>query len=916
MADDTADGAVGSKDGRRNSSDWPAPAGGVELVRIGQRDSLTVFDGSSALSSGSVAAANDSPLRRNQYLAQTSSNGRMKKIDFVLTYHQKHDDSVVASAGMESSEQRENELRNALIDALRVEGVDIEAPSSSGSKDLTNGDDSNGNYNGGDDIVENENGGDSSETKIKYLLLHATFPLLARYAEAIKLQMPLRDQSLVDDANAAEGTPIDVEQAQFDCALWRLFRHSSDNAGDRNDLFTAPFQKDRPEMFAIGDRPEDREDFFTSAQRSLLLHTALVSLPEFNRCVSTGAIKEAYPLHDGSHKLSASVSSAQVTGCDNDRQELNLLWVSARNWYRFQPLMLIRRYFGEKVAMYFAWLGAYNMWLLPISVLGLVAFIYGIASVWSDQTVNQICDDKTGAGNLLMCPVCDQACDYWRLKESCMYSRIVHVFDNSASVLYAGLVSLWATCFLEFWKRRQFVLQYQWDVATCELDEVPRPEYTKLHALLRGSRYCFSMVTVVFMVALVLAVLVGVITYRVAMLVVFSSISGLGVFMSNLRLITTGTAACINFVCILLLNQLYKRLAMWLTKLERPRTETDFEDSYTIKMYCFQFVNYYSSLFYIAFLKGSFAGRPGDYARFPMLDGVRLEECDPAGCQVELVVQMLIVFVAKQLLNSATEVGPPLIRRILGSRRQKQCAAANAADSNKPPWLKDHCLTPVDHLQLFDEYLEMVLQFGFVVLFVAAMPLAPLFAMLNNVIEIRLDAWKMVALMRRPVARRARDIGAWFGILTSISALSVVTNAVIVGFTSEQIPKLVYQFTDGRGSLDGYMSWRLSLFNVSDFETQSVPRIADSAAEVNVTQCRYRDFRYPPDSANRYEYSTAYWHVLAARMAFVLVFEHFVLVLKALIDLAVPDKPGVVKEEMKRERELLRKALFTHAKTN
>uniref|UniRef100_A0A1I8F6A8 Anoctamin n=1 Tax=Macrostomum lignano TaxID=282301 RepID=A0A1I8F6A8_9PLAT len=188
--------------------------------------------------------------------------------------------------------------------------------------------------------------------------------------------------------------------------------------------------------------------------------------------------------------------------------------------------------------------------------------------------------------------------------------------------------------------------------------------------------------------------------------------------------------------------------------------------------------------------------------------------------------------------------------------------------------------------------------FGFVVLFVAAMPLAPLFAMLNNVIEIRLDAWKMVALMRRPVARRARDIGAWFGILTSISALSV-------------IPKLVYQFTDGRGSLDGYMSWRLSLFNVSDFETQSVPRIADSAAEVNVTQCRYRTsvIRLTALTGT----STAprlHWHVLAARMAFVLVFEGtFVLVLKALIDLAVPDKPGVVKEEMKRERELLRKAL-------
>lgn len=52
-----------------------------------------------------------------------------------------------------------------------------------------------------------------------------------------------------------------------------------------------------------------------------------------------------------------------------------------------------------------------------------------------------------------------------------------------------------------------------------------------------------------------------------------------------------------------------------------------------------------------------------------------------------------------------------------------------------------------------------VIQFGFVSLFVASFPLAPLFALLNNVIEIRLDAKKFVTELRRPVAARAKDIG-------------------------------------------------------------------------------------------------------------------------------------------------------------
>ena len=37
---------------------------------------------------------------------------------------------------------------------------------------------------------------------------------------------------------------------------------------------------------------------------------------------------------------------------------------------------------------------------------------------------------------------------------------------------------------------------------------------------------------------------------------------------------------------------------------ELHRTPTEYEDSFITKMYLFQFVNFYSSLFYIAFFKG------------------------------------------------------------------------------------------------------------------------------------------------------------------------------------------------------------------------------------------------------------------------------------------------------------------------
>lgn len=39
----------------------------------------------------------------------------------------------------------------------------------------------------------------------------------------------------------------------------------------------------------------------------------------------------------------------------------------------------------------------------------------------------------------------------------------------------------------------------------------------------------------------------------------------------------------------------------------------EYENRLTMKMFLFQFVNYYSSCFYVAFFKGKFVGYPGAY---------------------------------------------------------------------------------------------------------------------------------------------------------------------------------------------------------------------------------------------------------------------------------------------------------------
>ena len=131
-------------------------------------------------------------------------------------------------------------------------------------------------------------------------------------------------------------------------------------------------------------------------------------------------------------------------------------------------------------------------------------------------------------------------------------------------------------------------------------------------------------------------VVFAVFLYRVFVIVIFSRIPNMSLSYTYTRMFVSASAAGLQLIAIVVLNhvrmqrrtfeelekkyqhkiyysellsthffQLYGYIALWLTNKEQPRTRTDFEQSYTIKVFLFQFINYYSSLIYIAFFKVS-----------------------------------------------------------------------------------------------------------------------------------------------------------------------------------------------------------------------------------------------------------------------------------------------------------------------
>ncbi|XP_076035437.1 anoctamin-5-like [Oratosquilla oratoria] len=764
--------------------------------------------------------------------------------------------------------------------------------------------------------LELEDKSQSQDGQTYYLKVHAPWDLLVRYAEIMKLKKPIKQNNIQ--------SPKKWNIFHF-FGMKNPFLYDEDLIPPEPMYFSTGFNRNRMEQFII----KDRETFFNPSQRSQIVWEILLRVRYsedelgvgISRLLANESYVAAFPLHDGRYDKDGP------GGLKCDRRLLFLEWARGAKWFKQQPLHVIRRYFGEKMGLYFAWLGFYTQMLIPAAGVGVLTFICGLFFMNSEfnKPSQEICN-KNGTGSLKMCPLCDELCDFWDLSDSCLNSRISFLFDNPATVFFSVAMSFWATMFLELWKRKQAVIQWQWDLEYFEEEEDLRPEFEEkvkttrinpvtnkpepyLPFLNRLTRYVAANSLVLMMLFLVIAAVFGVILYRMAVGVTMYQV-GSDLFQRNAKLVTSISAATLNLIVILVLNYFYEKVVLWLTNLEVPRTESEYEASFTLKMFFFQFINFYSSLIYIAFFKGRFFYHPGDKdVRRDLLSKMRFDMCDPAGCLFELCVQLGIIMVGKQLASNVVEILLPILRVWWN----KKTGHDNQMSESYTRWEQDYDLQEFTRLSLFNEYLEMVIQYGFVTLFVAAFPLAPLFALINNVFEIRLDAYKYLTQCRRPKADRVQDIGIWFSILKGITYLSVLTNALVISYTSDFIPRLVYMYgyTDSL-SLSGYIENTLAVFNTSQYgKLGPRPEVRNRTAWP--MECHYRAYRSSPNEDPPYSFTLQFWHVFTARLAFIFIFEHVVFVLTGIIAWAIPDIPVEVKTQMMREKKVEREALYEAA---
>ncbi|XP_048825618.1 anoctamin-1-like isoform X2 [Brienomyrus brachyistius] len=891
-----------------NDSHVPAKDKGVDIINIKGIEDIGYVQQDSILLNARIPEEN-TQCRQGLYFQDGE-----RRVDYILTYQIKKP----GSSRRHSSRLKDNALTRSL---RRGRGPpppqDPEAATQ--EPDLQSHEDDKrvcreefeGNLmETGLELEKDEN---SKTPGMGFVKIHAPWHVLCREAEFMKLKMPTKKvyevkhgSSLVEKINAFISKVTEPLHPKVEENRIHNVKHLS-----------YPFSREKQHLFDLS----DRDSFFDSKTRSSIVFEVLKRIKctkyEYSMGITSllanGVYMDAYPLHDG------DVDGENAD--PNDRKLLYEEWASYSVFYKYQPIGLIRKYFGEKIGLYFAWLGVYTQMLIPASVVGVIVFLYGCVTVNDDIPSMEICDKRN---NITMCPLCDRACSYWNLFMACGTARASHLFDNPATVFFSVFMALWAAMFMEHWKRRQMRLNYIWDLTGFEDEEDhPRAEYEfrvmqkslkkdqnaqksekeKLTCKDRLPAYMTNVVMMLFMIGVTFAIVFGVIVYRISTTSALHMSSD-PTTRSNVKVTVKTTAAIINLVIIIILDEVYGAVARWLTILEVPKTDKSFEERLIFKTFILKFVNAFTPIIYIAFFRGRLVGRPGNYLY--VFKSYRMEECTHGGCLMELCIQLSITMLGKQLIqNNLFEIGIPKLKKLIRYIKMKKGAFQEEEQREKKlqRYETDHFLEPFAGLT--PEYMEMIIQFGFVTLFVASFPLAPLFALLNNIIEIRLDAKKFVAELRRPIAARAKDIGIWYNILSGIGKVAVIVNAFVISFTSDFIPRLVYQYMySPDGSMHGFVNHTLSYFNVSDFEVGKDP-LEPMHLGYRVEICRYKDYREPHWSQTPYEISKEFWAVLAARLAFVIVFQNVVMLMSDVVDWLIPDIPKDISVQIHKEKILM-----------
>eukprot|EP00656_Telonema_subtile_P045911 TRINITY_DN5218_c0_g1_i15.p1 TRINITY_DN5218_c0_g1~~TRINITY_DN5218_c0_g1_i15.p1 ORF type:complete len:815 (-),score=268.51 TRINITY_DN5218_c0_g1_i15:1544-3988(-) len=451
----------------------------------------------------------------------------------------------------------------------------------------------------------------------------------------------------------------------------------------------------------------------------------------------------------------------------------------------------VRDYYGEQTAFYFAFLGFYSFCMLPLSLISIPIYIAQLAT--NDE--------------------------------------------NWGMVLWTVSLSLWTACFLKLWKRRSAELRYDWDLEEDQAlgyKKKTRPQFvapvepgfyseggwvdlsayenvvpnkyaetpgkwsqkfmkgdgTKsnaagtlmtAHYKVRGWWQLLNCNVILFCVCMLLCVSVVLLVFKI--------------WSNNLGEYGSVVGGAVNGLSIQILNFIFNFVAKKLTDMENHRTQQEHENSLIAKLFGFQFVNNYGTLFYIAFVKPY-----GEVDHIELWPTTETDFCIRArdspliteehrNCYSELRSQYMGILLSKIFVDAIVDLVLPWVLRKWNAYSVAGLSVCDAITGTSGEGEAEHCqedeLVMAPYASSIDDFNQLILTFGFVVLFGVAWPVGTLVIAAYGIVQNAVDSYKLCWFCQRPLSKEQDDIGAWGFIIQIIGMVGVVTNTAILAYTMD-----------------------------------------------------------------------------------------------------------------------------------
>ena len=396
-----------------------------------------------------------------------------------------------------------------------------------------------------------------------------------------------------------------------------------------------------------------------------------------------------------------------------------------------------RNLFSEYVSYYLLWLTYLIHWIVYPIILGLILHILLLKD---------------------------------NIKEMTVYNDNEIIIDLKDIVLlgFSGLIIIFANLFQKTWMQKEKMFCYFWGMENY-LNNEPNNDFKSDHSIdflfgtkikvMKRNKFIFR----------------NILSYIILGMVIIIRLISIHFLFSlqrkwNEEYQIKGKLgyAMVSGGISLTMTQIYKFLSRKLSYWENHKNLIDQYNSLTLKVFLFEFFNNYATIYYIAFYKPylDITYNTNNIEKFNYFSEI----------QIHLYV-LLLINIGENLASFAMPMAYYLYQTKFKNNNKK-------IENDKDYSIKFQ-MSCFKYDNLLIEYMQKIILFGYINLFLVAVPLCPMFIILILILEYILDSYKLVHFIYFNYIGGAKGIEVYNIIIKIISFIGIISNGGLILFTKQ-----------------------------------------------------------------------------------------------------------------------------------